>query len=731
MKRNKTVRPPRAPKAPRAKRARPGEGLPPGFPFPCDHPMVGTRVSGPDFAGRVLGCAVPPEGKRGRYLFVGGQSVTRTRVASAATANDRTRAELSARWGGQDYEPGTRPVRAPRSEPASAPSMPSGMIRGLLPAPAPSRAPVPGARPLPPMPRGLATMSPLGPAPFFRPALRRAEMAGPAWTPAWSMPVWSTLPVINRYELMDHYIASGMSVEQASAQFMVDVVFYPRVRLSTDLGWGQYTDLYGVTDDIMAGRRKGSGRSPLYPPGPMIPPPASLTNRQVIELGHRIMHYWQSDIPWVPVRVASNGSDVRLEVVLPDGKLFAERVAPDGTHTKGEPISGDDAWEWATVVDVRFIPSVPASGGFVRTGWQATQQEYVADGGYKSKHAQLKRAGEHERTVANALRRGKPVPASVLADYPGFVMAYGPGVSERFQPPPCPDDPDITVGHSAMEGTYISVHGSTRKWNEAIKALHSGFKWWDEGGYWYRTQSKGAVKPTVNLGWIANQLTSAGAKVCLEGVTEVSEEEARDIKREHLENRSLRYWERSQKWSREASAQRARSDRAVEGIPMGQPILVGHHSEKRHRGALERSRNAMTASVEASNKAGYNASKSDALDRAAAALRPEAIAEQESGRSRVQTLSELISKRFKRDTGATMVRKTAASTGAREWAIFLVRFPAGSKPDSIDLHVDDGGLSINSSRKIAWPERDTSEASAQALYETLLDIDKKVRTRQS
>jgi hypothetical protein len=41
----------------------------------------------------------------------------------------------------------------------------------------------------------------------------------------------------------------------------------------------------------------------------------------------------------------------------------------------------------------------------------------------------------------------------------------------------------------------------------------------------------------------------------------------------------------------------------VSGIPMGQPILVGHHSEKGHRKLLDKSWNAMGKSVEFSNKA--------------------------------------------------------------------------------------------------------------------------------
>jgi hypothetical protein len=45
------------------------------------------------------------------------------------------------------------------------------------------------------------------------------------------------------------------------------------------------------------------------------------------------------------------------------------------------------------------------------------------------------------------------------------------------------------------------------------------------------------------------------------------------------------------------------SDRAVEGIPFGQPILVGHHSERRHRRALERARSRASEGLEHSDRA--------------------------------------------------------------------------------------------------------------------------------
>ena len=49
-------------------------------------------------------------------------------------------------------------------------------------------------------------------------------------------------------------------------------------------------------------------------------------------------------------------------------------------------------------------------------------------------------------------------------------------------------------------------------------------------------------------------------------------------------------------------------------IPMGQPILVGHHSEGRHRSDLKKIDNNMRKSIEADKKADYYANKAENLE---------------------------------------------------------------------------------------------------------------------
>lgn len=84
-------------------------------------------------------------------------------------------------------------------------------------------------------------------------------------------------------------------------------------------------------------------------------------------------------------------------------------------------------------------------------------------------------------------------------------------------------------------------------------------------------------------------------------------------RRERLE----RKLEKREEWAGKAktrSDQRFNSARGItDHIPLGQPILVGHHSEKRHRRDLERSDNHMRKGCEELEKAEHHASKAEGL----------------------------------------------------------------------------------------------------------------------
>jgi hypothetical protein len=57
--------------------------------------------------------------------------------------------------------------------------------------------------------------------------------------------------------------------------------------------------------------------------------------------------------------------------------------------------------------------------------------------------------------------------------------------------------------------------------------------------------------------------------------------------------------------ARRARQRHQASHDAVKGIPLGQPILVGHHSERAHRAAIKRAQNHATKAVEESRRRDY------------------------------------------------------------------------------------------------------------------------------
>jgi hypothetical protein len=87
-------------------------------------------------------------------------------------------------------------------------------------------------------------------------------------------------------------------------------------------------------------------------------------------------------------------------------------------------------------------------------------------------------------------------------------------------------------------------------------------------------------------------------------------------RRERKANRLRDYAERREA-RQDTLSDAARGDEATTGIPFGQPILVGHHSERRHRAAIARMDRAMGASVENSRKAAAMRARADEIERQA------------------------------------------------------------------------------------------------------------------
>lgn len=97
---------------------------------------------------------------------------------------------------------------------------------------------------------------------------------------------------------------------------------------------------------------------------------------------------------------------------------------------------------------------------------------------------------------------------------------------------------------------------------------------------------------------------------------------------EKKQARIERYEELANKATKQSAASWGQSHKMTEHIPMGQPILVGHHSERGHRRLLNRSWDKLGESVKLSEKAEYYQRKAEAAARNHAIYTEDADAEE-------------------------------------------------------------------------------------------------------
>jgi len=111
---------------------------------------------------------------------------------------------------------------------------------------------------------------------------------------------------------------------------------------------------------------------------------------------------------------------------------------------------------------------------------------------------------------------------------------------------------------------------------------------------------------------------------------------------ERKEARIDRLESRAAKAQAESTAAYNSARSIMEHIPPGQPILVGHHSEKRHRRDLDKIDRNMRKSAEADEKAGYYAARAEAAasNTAISSDDPEAIEKLETKLAKLQAAQE-------------------------------------------------------------------------------------------
>lgn len=175
---------------------------------------------------------------------------------------------------------------------------------------------------------------------------------------------------------------------------------------------------------------------------------------------------------------------------------------------------------------------------------------------------------------------------------------------------------ELTLSHTIADGTLLAGTEPGDGAVEVVKPL--GWRWGSGIGSWYVPRSRDHAPRRDLIERTAAALRGAGFVVDVEIDATPGDQRALD------EQRAERALARAERLTAKAEAERARADQHHEaaqqiagGIPLGQPILVGHHSESRHRRDIARMRSH-------DQKAADSAARAAELARAAAAAKASA-----------------------------------------------------------------------------------------------------------
>lgn len=188
----------------------------------------------------------------------------------------------------------------------------------------------------------------------------------------------------------------------------------------------------------------------------------------------------------------------------------------------------------------------------------------------------------------------------------------------------------LHISHTALEGT--TIEGTTRGdgTNTILKAC--GWRWSSQIAKWYVPQSRDQAPKLRIIDATVESLAAAGfdVEVSVDWTARATADVEND-RHQRAVDRATRLEAGAATAAAASSSAEAIARKISDAIPFGQPILVGHHSERRHRNDLAKIGRATKTSIEAQQRA-------DELERAAAI----AIAN-DAGRAQPQAVARRIS----------------------------------------------------------------------------------------
>jgi hypothetical protein len=150
----------------------------------------------------------------------------------------------------------------------------------------------------------------------------------------------------------------------------------------------------------------------------------------------------------------------------------------------------------------------------------------------------------------------------------------------------------LSIAHTMEDGTLAE---GTERGDAAGPILKArGFRWGRNLGAWYVPKSRDRIGDRYRIDRAADALREVGFEVSVSIDNTTQDPAEREQRRnERAAGRIEGLGLKAERKAGEADDAYQASRRATEAIPFGQPILLGHHSERGHRAALKRSDQAM------------------------------------------------------------------------------------------------------------------------------------------
>lgn len=184
----------------------------------------------------------------------------------------------------------------------------------------------------------------------------------------------------------------------------------------------------------------------------------------------------------------------------------------------------------------------------------------------------------------------------------------------------------IRITHTAERGSL--VEGTSRGDGSNAVLKPAGWRWSAQLGAWYLPRSRDHAPRGHILEATRAQLEAAGHDVELAvDATRRSVVAIELDRQQHQAERADRLEQRAQRRGQEADEADRRARELGERIPLGQPILVGHHSERRHRADLSRIERSNRVALEAGTEAAELRRRAEAAEAATdVRYQPQAVA---------------------------------------------------------------------------------------------------------